>query len=260
MSDIDPDHDLFARLERLKADPPIATTDPRQSSPKNASPTGVDPDLLVRFSALAGRPSVVDHDATSSIAPVNRDAHDLDQALLDLNLHDPVVSDDDDDAWLASVLGPTGTSKADAAAAVFLAHGSADAPASARDMAEADRLLQKALDAVRLEQQHGHPADEDDDQYDALAQRLAALKTGAPPAATKSPVTSLGPPPITPPAVSGSRSALGALLDEDELVCCICNDDATVICVDCDEDMYCAACFRQGHADGEERTHRARKI
>ncbi|KNE62142.1 hypothetical protein AMAG_07387 [Allomyces macrogynus ATCC 38327] len=253
MSDIDPDHDLFARLEALKADsPPIATTDPRRPSQQNASPTGVDPDLLARFSALAGRSSVVDHEASNPIT-------NLDQALLDLNLHDPVVSDDEgDDAWLASVLGPSGASKADAMAAAFLAP---DAGASASDTAEAGRLLQKALDAVRLEAQHGRPADADEDgeEYDALAQRLAALKTGAP-APTKSPVTSLGPPPVTPPAVSGSRSALGALLDEDELVCCICNDDATVICVDCDEDMYCAACFRQGHADGEERGHHTRKI
>ncbi|KAJ3372725.1 Abscission/NoCut checkpoint regulator [Allomyces arbusculus] len=254
MTDSDPDRDLFARLEALKADAlPIATTNPQLSSPQNASPTGVDPDLLARFSALAGRPSVVSHDASKSIT-------NLDQALLDLNLHDPVVSDDEgDDAWLASVLGPTSASKADAMAAAFQAP---DASASASDTAEADRLLQKALDAVRLEAQHGRPADadEDEEEYDALAQRLAALKTGTPSVTTKPPVTSLGPPPITPPAVSGSRSALGALLDEDELVCCICNEDATVICVDCDEDMYCAACFRQGHADGEERTHCTRKI
>ncbi|KNE63112.1 hypothetical protein AMAG_08278 [Allomyces macrogynus ATCC 38327] len=260
MTDTDPDHDLFARLERLKADSHIMTIDPERRSDTNTSAlsTGVDPDLLARFSALAGRPSVID-DVSNPTASTT--AVDLDQALLDLNLHDPAVLTDDenDDAWLASVLGPSGASKADAAAAAFLAHGSVDA-ASASDKAEANRLLQKALDAVRLEQQHGHSAEsEDEEQYDALAQRLAALKTGAP-AVTKSPVTSLGPPPITPPAVSGSRSALGALLGEDELVCCICNDDATVICVDCDEDMYCAACFRQGHADGKERRHRTRKI
>ncbi|KAK4683987.1 hypothetical protein P7C73_g6221, partial [Tremellales sp. Uapishka_1] len=44
--------------------------------------------------------------------------------------------------------------------------------------------------------------------------------------------------------------------------CCICTEDAEVICRECDDDPYCLACWTDGHGEGEgkERGHRARKF
>ncbi|WVQ97483.1 hypothetical protein IAU59_004597 [Kwoniella sp. CBS 9459] len=51
--------------------------------------------------------------------------------------------------------------------------------------------------------------------------------------------------------------------DEDtDSWCCICNADATIICSGCDDDLYCEACWKDGHGtgDGQERGHKARRF
>ncbi|XP_065661462.1 abscission/NoCut checkpoint regulator isoform X4 [Hydra vulgaris] len=45
--------------------------------------------------------------------------------------------------------------------------------------------------------------------------------------------------------------------DKDELPwCIICNKDACVRCYDCDDDLYCKKCFREGHKDFDFKYHK----
>ncbi|KAI8586618.1 hypothetical protein BDZ88DRAFT_428328 [Geranomyces variabilis] len=70
------------------------------------------------------------------------------------------------------------------------------------------------------------------------------------------PRPSLGPPPRAP-----SLEDFADTEDDDERWCCVCSDDATVVCEVCDNDMYCQSCFRKEHAmDDEIRHHVAKNL
>lgn len=44
----------------------------------------------------------------------------------------------------------------------------------------------------------------------------------------------------------------------DDFICCMCNDDNLtnmIKCIDCEDDFYCQRCFKQSHSTGEYKTH-----
>ena len=52
-------------------------------------------------------------------------------------------------------------------------------------------------------------------------------------------------------------SATRILYPADELPwCCICNDDADIVCQDCNNDLYCMRCFKHGHEEFAMYSHR----
>lgn len=51
--------------------------------------------------------------------------------------------------------------------------------------------------------------------------------------------------------------------DDPDRWCCICNEDAVVACTGCDDDLYCQACWNEGHDpmdEDERREHRRKTI
>lgn len=65
----------------------------------------------------------------------------------------------------------------------------------------------------------------------------------------------LGAPP-RPPSISELRKET-----ETMYWCCICNEDGHVTCQECDDDVYCNSCFREGHKDDLDlRKHIASKL
>jgi hypothetical protein len=95
---------------------------------------------------------------------------------------------------------------------------------------------------------------------DAFTARLAALSAPSP-----APTDSLGLP-SAPSFSPRKKPPIGSNLqkridDEIDTWCIICQDDATLRCLGCDNDLYCQNCWMEGHrgesAGLEERRHKA---
>lgn len=98
------------------------------------------------------------------------------------------------------------------------------------------------------------------DPVQSLSERFSSLSL--PSAPTAPPTINLPPPPSSTTFADRNTSDNSTFTDaEIETWCIICLADATLRCVGCDGDLYCAGCWVEGHrgegAGMEERRHRA---
>lgn len=74
---------------------------------------------------------------------------------------------------------------------------------------------------------------------------------------TAAPAQSKGLPQATALPPQSCPSATKISYPVDELPwCCICNDDADIVCQDCNNDLYCMRCFKHGHEEFAMYSHR----
>ena len=164
--------------------------------------------------------------------------------------------------------------------------GNGRANQDVEDEREADDYISKVLAELELEKSSGalgqdneaeaeaEGEDEDEGEHSATDGNLPSLDlpsapTDVPtPQATDDPLAALGLPsvPLSNPSskpIKVIKTDLSAPKFTDEEIdnwCIICNDDATIRCLGCDNDLYCMQCWKEGHegesAGFEERRHK----
>jgi hypothetical protein len=162
--------------------------------------------------------------------------------------------DDEADAYVESILAELELEKKDGG-------GDGQEPPSP----ESERRVQSSSNLLDLpsppqattQPSRGSPPSYEDSELEARFSQLALNLPSTPtakPSATKPKVTAS----IAKKSAS-AKSSLPTYTDEDiDSWCCICNEDGELKCLGCDGDLYCHACWRDGHGDGpgQERGHK----
>ncbi|WWD00133.1 hypothetical protein V866_007041 [Kwoniella sp. B9012] len=107
-----------------------------------------------------------------------------------------------------------------------------------------------------------HIPKEDDEEVDEETKKRLDALMGLSPSPIRPGQTQQGP---TMKTVPKGWSLPGFDMNRDDDTdswCCICNKDATLICLGCDDDLYCEDCWKDGHGTGEgqERGHKAKRF
>ncbi|KAI9784790.1 MAG: hypothetical protein M1839_001520 [Geoglossum umbratile] len=149
------------------------------------------------------------------------------------------------------------------------------------DEEEAARYVARVIEELDIEKKYGKDIsggdsdrdsqkDDGDQLENAAAFEFPSLPTSDPKQArsagndtTTASLQSVPPsaPTFAPPSLKKKKTSLPTYTDaEIETWCIICNDNAVMRCLGCDGDLYCRACWKEGHAGAdaglEERGHR----
>ncbi|KAI8340668.1 hypothetical protein BC941DRAFT_417876 [Chlamydoabsidia padenii] len=215
-----------------------------------------DDELAHRFKKVFdSEPTTNEQQKLNYTIPKDAADEELEQYLLEAGLSDG----DDDDDYLAHILNDqpnnykkitTPTTHDETLATwqdAFLGEDS-----TLDDQGQV--LLNQLKDQVAVENKYASLEQQQDED---LERRYLALKDTV---IKDSPNTSSS---SLPPGRVPKPLAMTDLHDEMDDWCCVCNEDATIECQDCDHDRFCAQCFYEGHqsdtADYGFSKHRAKK-
>jgi hypothetical protein len=62
------------------------------------------------------------------------------------------------------------------------------------------------------------------------------------------------------PEADAAPAAAQEDADESDKWCCICVEDAVFRCGECDNDVFCARCFRESHSDPDTKGHKPARL
>ncbi|KAI8100024.1 uncharacterized protein BX664DRAFT_322684 [Halteromyces radiatus] len=236
----------------------------------NDKPIPNDDELAQRFkNVFTTAPSVNEKKPFNYTVPDHVDDKEVERLLQEaetlLNLEDS-ENDTNDDDYLADILNTsskaptinktTTKAKLDAWQDAFLGSPSKERGDIILDD-EGHQLLCQLQDQAAVESKYAAFEQQRDD--DLERRYLALKKDGIISSSSSATQQSQGP-------LGGSVPkplTINELHDEMDDWCCVCNEDATIECQDCDNDRFCQQCFYDGHqsdmADYEFTKHRAKK-
>ncbi|KAK7104442.1 abscission/NoCut checkpoint regulator-like isoform X2 [Littorina saxatilis] len=117
----------------------------------------------------------------------------------------------------------------------------------------AKRIMQQFLEESKLDDQVGETLATGPEEAKASKAKSKASKSKA-----KADSTGKGPQKETNIPKGATADADSDYEDPDELpYCIICTEDALIRCIDCDMDLYCNRCFKEGHKDLGLTDHRS---